>query len=293
MSQLTGGRLLESLLIILNAQVIEVHIAPRQEWQWRNAVDAPESGIAAGFVVEGISFDIHRLGGEGVEAQSITLVDEPCAIKTQAGVRRLAHGHESLRAKIHFLTPAACGHRAFGFQIQLHVEESLVQVEDIFIGRTWPASSTVLQRAHELAEDSERVPVMQIAGQKKTLEQITVRVLRAESPIRVLVVFVFLTNLAPEAGKPVFTFIQAYVFRSIEKIAPPRRVTQVAVILVVSGGLEGRWTLRRFSFCGLKLESSHRQKPEQRTDYHTAGLLMQVICVLDGRWLHKGEQMDL
>ena len=119
-----------------HAEVIEIRLEMGNERQRAGDVAAPESCFINSLVVENAGVNFHGLGHPRICPPLAQARQHACGIKREAIVRRFANTNETLRAVSHFLTPAAQGEGIIAIQWNRGVEECLMKVQVIAVGRT-------------------------------------------------------------------------------------------------------------------------------------------------------------
>jgi len=209
-----------------------------------------------GLVVEETGFLLHRPGEEGVDAHAVRAIERAEAVEAATHIGRIAQGDETLRAERHLLASRAQRRRRRIVDRQIDVDEGLLDVEPVDIGGDAQIAAPGLHRVAELHEGAEIAAEMEIGIQQQPVEEIILLRSLAQAEEGLIVMPVSLAQLAAQRQVELGVIAELDVFERIPNIVAPRRVGEIAEIVVRSG-----LAVRRARGIGLPRAARHRIAP--------------------------------
>lgn len=126
----------------------------------------------------------------------------------------------------------------------MRLQEGLLHIGFVGVGRTRATVAAILQSAFELAKETDPAAQVEVGVEHVALQQVAVGVLRLTAPAAIVEELKTLPHLAAQRNIAVAVRREWNVLQQIQIILPPAGVFQVAVVLVGPLCFERRGRLR-------------------------------------------------
>src|SRR5262245_6522755 len=238
MSRGVGGALVEPCVFAPNADVVDREIPRPKPGPRAISSSAPAEESRIGTIVEHTRHRQDEPHGGGIQRPPSSFDDEAGAVETAAYVQPFSGRDQPTGTEPHLVTAKTQRHRAAIAGAQFHVDERLMQIECVLVGRPRSPIPTVLQTALDLDEGTDTRAEVPIRMQQVSLKRVPVGVvgLRPESWFTHLLVPP--TRLAAYGEVPV-VWLERDVLDCVPAVLMARSVFQPAPVLVVAVLLVG------------------------------------------------------